>query len=91
VSGWWLPMVMVVAVMPGADAVSGAFALLLVLAAGLDPAVELELGLEPEEHAATASAAAATTAMAGARSRFDLFIECLSFLWFSALWFSARG
>src|SRR3984957_19511076 len=74
-------MVIVDAVMPGADAVSGAAALLL-----LPPlpvlGVELELGppLEPEEQAATASAAAAMTAIAGARSRFDLFIECLSFI-----------
>jgi hypothetical protein len=29
VSGWWLPMVMVVVVMPGADAVRAAFELLL--------------------------------------------------------------
>src|SRR5580692_2183309 len=70
--------------MPGADAVSGAVALPLVLDVALEPAVELEpgLALEPEEQAATASAAVATTAMAGARSRFDLFIECLPFLWF---------
>src|ERR1700691_4686481 len=67
-----------VAVMPGADAVSGALA----LDVEVDPAAELELGLEPEEQAATASAAAATTAMAGARSRFDLFIEYLSFIGF---------
>src|ERR1700691_1098291 len=63
-----------VAGMPGADAVSGAVA----LDVEVDPAAELELVLELEEQAATASAAAATTAMAGARSRFDLFIECLS-------------
>ena len=70
----------VVAVMPGADAVSGALA----LAVEVEPEVELEpvtgVGLELEEQAATASAAAATTAIAGARSRFDLFIECLPFL-----------
>src|SRR5580692_10982378 len=68
-----------VAVMPGADAVSGAVALPVVLDVAPEPAVELEPGLvlELEEQAATASAAAATTAMAGARSRFDLFIEYL--------------
>src|ERR1700691_4080931 len=65
-----------VAGMPGADAVSGAVA----LDVEVDPAAELELGLEPEEQAATASAAAATTAMAGARNPFDLFIEYLSFI-----------
>src|SRR6516225_1624974 len=73
VSGWWLPMVIVVAVMPGADAVSAEFVLVP------EPAPELALGLELELelHAATARAAAATTAMAGTRSRCDLFIECL--------------
>src|SRR5580693_5333110 len=73
-----------VAVMPGADAVSGAVSLPVVLDVAPEPAVELEPGLvlELEEQAATASAAAATTAMAGARSRFDLFIECLSFLFY---------
>src|SRR5215468_9903728 len=65
-------MVIVVAVMPGADAVRAAFDAPALL---LEPALELEL--EPELHAATASAAAATTAMAGTRSRCDLFIECL--------------
>jgi hypothetical protein len=49
VSGWWLPIVMVVGVMPGADAVRAAFALLLEL--------ELELELELDEHAATPSSA----------------------------------
>src|SRR5579863_7510442 len=90
-------MVIEVAVMPGADAVSGALALPLVLADGLGPpavlAVELpvaeagapELELEPDEQAATASAAAATTARAGARSRGDLFIEyLLSRVWHPA-------
>src|SRR6516225_9976913 len=64
-------MVIVVAVTPGADAVSAAFELLPA------PAPGLELELEPELHAATASAPMATTAMAGTRSRCDLFIECL--------------
>src|SRR5215831_6313376 len=65
-------MVIVVAVMPGADAVRAAFDAPALL---LEPGPELEL--EPELHAATASAAAATAAMAGTRSRCDLFIECL--------------
>jgi hypothetical protein len=82
VSGWWLPIRIEVAVMPGADAVRGALALLLdvavELAAGLVVELELELELELLElQAATASAAVATTAMAGTRSRCDLFIECL--------------
>jgi hypothetical protein len=81
VSGWWLPMVIVVAVMPGADAVRGALELLLAPAAPLEAGLAPEPGgalvLELELHAATASAAVATTAMAGTRSRWDLFIECL--------------
>ena len=60
-SGWWLPMVMVVAVMPGADAVRAAFELLLALA--LEPELELD------EHAATPSAAAVMIAAACQRSR----------------------
>src|SRR5215467_6274641 len=64
-------MVIVVAVMPGADAVSAALELLP------EPEPGPELELEPELHAATASAAAATAATAGTRSRCDLFIECL--------------
>src|ERR1700761_6998871 len=64
-------MVIVVAVMPGADA--GRAALELEPEPALEPELELEL------HAATASAAVATTAIAGTRSRcdLDLFIECL--------------
>src|SRR5215468_1639590 len=58
--------------MPGADAVRAAFDAPALL---LEPGLELEL--EPELHAATASAAAIATAMAGTRSRCDLFIECL--------------
>ena len=58
-SGWWLPMVMVVAVMPGADAVRAALELL----------AELALELELDEHAATASAATVTMAAACQRSR----------------------
>src|SRR5215831_1332461 len=70
-------MVIVVAVMPGADAVRAA--LELALALGLvAPAPGLELvELELEVHAARPSAAVARTAMAGTRSRCDLFIECL--------------
>ncbi len=60
-SGWWLPMVMVVGVMPGADAVRAALELLLELA--------LELELELDEHAATPSAAAVMMAAACQRSR----------------------
>src|ERR1700692_3924696 len=60
-------MVIVVAVMPGADAVSAA----------LELPPEAAPEPEPEEHAATASAATVTMAMAGTRSRWDLFIECL--------------
>jgi hypothetical protein len=52
-------MVMVVAVMPGADAVRAAFELL----------VEVVLELELDEHAVTASAAAAIRAVACQRSR----------------------
>src|SRR5579863_1146803 len=74
-------MVIVVAVMPGADAVRGAVELLLAPAAPPEAGLEAEPGaglvLELELHAATASAAVATTAMAGPRSRWDLFIECL--------------
>src|SRR5580692_5280783 len=76
-------MVIVVAVIPGADAVRAAAELLplLVLALVLEPAAGLEPGLEVELelelHAATASAAVATTAMTGTRSRWGLFIECL--------------
>src|SRR5215472_17426284 len=59
--------------MPGGDAVRAALELLLLEpAAGVEEELELEL-----LHAATASAAVATAAMAGARSRCDLFIECL--------------
>src|SRR5580698_5236426 len=67
--------------MPGADAVSGALALDVEVEpeVELEPVTGVELGLE--EQAATASAAAATTATAGARSRFDLFIEYLPFLY----------
>src|SRR5271165_1314246 len=66
-------MVIVVAVMPGADAVRAALEL------EPEPVLEPELELELELHAATASAAVAMTAIAGTRSRcdFDLFIECL--------------
>src|SRR5215469_7456992 len=66
-------MVIVVAVMPGPDAVSAAFE----LEPELVPEPELELELELQ--AASASAAVAMTAMAGTRSRcdLDLFIECL--------------
>jgi hypothetical protein len=60
VSGWWLPMVIVVAVMPGADAVRAALELLL---------LELELELELDEHAATPSAAAVMMATACQRRR----------------------
>ncbi len=60
-SGWWLPMVMVVAVTPGADAVSAALELL--------PELGLELELELDEHAATPSAAAVMMAAACQRSR----------------------
>jgi hypothetical protein len=57
VSGWWLPMVMVVAVMPGADAVRAAVELPPALPPGL---------LEPELlQAATVIAATATAATAG--------------------------
>jgi hypothetical protein len=69
-------MVIVLVVIPGADAFRAALELPpeppeLVLPP--EPAPELEL----EEHAATVSAAAATTAIAGTRSRCDLFIERL--------------
>src|SRR5580692_1427645 len=67
-------MVIVVAVMPGADAVRAAFA--LPVAAALEPGLELELP-PLELQAATVSAATATAAIAGTRSRCDLFIECL--------------
>jgi hypothetical protein len=85
--------VIVVAVMPGADAVRAALELLLALALVLEPglelppwaAVEVELGLELElEQAATASAATVTTAMAGRRSGCDLFIEHLLSHWVPA-------
>ena len=52
-------MVMVVGVMPGADAVSAAFELLL----------ELALELELDEHAATPSAATVAMAIACQRCR----------------------
>ena len=58
-SGWWLPMVMVVGVMPGADAVRAALELVL----------ELALELELDEHAATPSAATVMMAAACQRSR----------------------
>jgi hypothetical protein len=74
VSGWWLPTVIVVAVMPGADAVRAALEL------PPAPAAELELPLL-ELHAAAVSAATAMTAMAGTRSRCDLFIEYLPSRW----------
>jgi hypothetical protein len=59
VSGWWLPMVMVVAVMPGADAVRAALEVLVGVV------VEVEL----DEHAVTVSPAAAIRAVACQRSR----------------------
>jgi hypothetical protein len=67
VSGWWLPMVIVVAVIPGADAVRAAFELALEEepAAGVEPELVVELDVQ----AATASAAVVTTARAGTRSR----------------------
>ena len=61
-SGWWLPMVIVVGVMPGADAVRAELELL-----ELEPALELELELD--EQAATASAATVMMAAACQRSR----------------------
>ena len=60
-SGWWLPIVMVVGVMPGADAVRAAFELL--------PVLELELELPLDEHAATPSGAEVMMAAACQRSR----------------------
>jgi hypothetical protein len=75
VSGWWLPIVMVVAVMPGAEAVRAALELLLLeLEPEPEPELELELLLE---HAATASAVAVMMAAACQRSRWDLFMKCL--------------
>jgi hypothetical protein len=56
-------MVMVVGVMPGADAVRAALELLL------EPALELELELELDEHAATPSRAEVMMAAACQRSR----------------------
>jgi hypothetical protein len=64
VSGWWLPIVMVVGVMPGADAVRAALELPL-----LEPEAELELELELDEHAATPSRAEVMMAAARQRSR----------------------
>ena len=61
-SGWWLPIVIVVGVMPGADAVRAALELL-----ELDP--ELGLELELDEQAAAASAATVVMAAACQRSR----------------------
>ena len=63
-SGWWLPMVIWVAVMPGADAVRAALELL-----ELEPEPELELELELDEQAATVSAATVMMAAACQRSR----------------------
>jgi hypothetical protein len=62
VSGWWLPMVIVVGVIPGADAVRAVLEL-----PELDPeaAVELEL----DEHAARANAATVIMAAACQRTR----------------------
>jgi hypothetical protein len=65
VSGWWLPIVIVVAVMPGADAVSAALEL-----PELAPGPELELELD--EHAATPSAATVMMAAACQRTRWGL-------------------
>jgi hypothetical protein len=65
VSGWWLPMVIVVGVMPGADAVRAALELLELLE--LEP--ELGVELELDEQAATASAATVMMAAACQRSR----------------------
>jgi hypothetical protein len=64
-------MVMVVGVMPGADAVRAALELLLELE------LELVLELELDEHAATPSTVAVMMAAACQRSRLDLFIKCL--------------
>jgi hypothetical protein len=56
VSGWWLPIVIVLAVMPGAEAVR----------AELPDEDELELPLEPPHAAATI----ATTAIPATAARF---------------------
>src|SRR5579862_4656263 len=69
-------MVIVVGVMPGADAVRAALELPLLLLLPPELGVELELLLE---HAATASALTVIRAAACQRSRCDLFMKCLPF------------
>jgi hypothetical protein len=64
VSGWWLPIRIWVAVMPGADAVA---------APEDDEDDEDEDELPPQPAAIIATAAAAAT-MAGVRTRCDLFM-----------------
>ncbi len=65
-SGWWLPIVIWVAVMPGADAVRAALEL-PELPELLEPVPGLEL--EFDEQAATVSAATVMMAAACQRSR----------------------
>ena len=69
-------MVIVVAVMPGADAVSAALELLL------EPEPEPELELEPDEHAATVNAATVTIGRGlPAKPDVSSFHEVPSFSW----------
>jgi hypothetical protein len=76
VSGWWLPMVIWVAVTPGADAVRAAFELLE--AELLEPEPGLELEVELDEQAATVNVATVMMAAACQRSRGVLrFMKCL--------------
>jgi hypothetical protein len=72
VSGWWLPIVIVLAVMPGAEAVSAA-------PDEEEPALGLELGVEVllEPQAATPIATTAIPATSGRLARCVFLMWCL--------------